>query len=389
MTGKSHTLFKLGLLIGLILVLASLLLVSGQSAKNVLAAPMDAQADNPQTMDNAACLTCHSRPDSTATIGDTTVSITIDPGKFGGSVHGAQGMACTTCHSNITGFPHPAVDATTYHDYMVSGSQNCQQCHADQFTELADSIHKSVAEGGNEQAPVCTDCHNPHTQTLLRDMATGKAMEEERVSIPLTCAKCHNAIYNEYLDSVHGEGLLKEGNTDSPTCTDCHGVHSIQTVDSSFRLRSPQICAECHTNEDMMKKYGLSTAVMNTYVADFHGTTVTIFEKTAPDQETNTPVCVDCHGFHDITSTKDPEKGIQVKENLVKTCQKCHPDADESFSESWLSHYIPSPTKAPLVYYVNLFYKILIPTVIGGMIIYVLTDIVRRQIDKRKGAKNS
>ena len=103
MTGKSHTLFKLGLLIGLILVLASLLLVSGQSAKNVLAAPMDAQADNPQTMDNAACLTCHSRPDSTATIGDTTVSITIDPEKFGGSVHGAQGMACTTCHSNITG----------------------------------------------------------------------------------------------------------------------------------------------------------------------------------------------------------------------------------------------------------------------------------------------
>jgi hypothetical protein len=116
---------------------------------------------------------------------------------------------------------------------------------------------------------------------------------------------------------------------------------------------------------------------------------VTIFERTAPDQETNTPVCVDCHGFHDIKSTDDPEKGIQVKDNLVKTCQKCHPDADESFSGSWLSHYIPSPTKAPLVYYVNLFYKILIPTVIGGMILYVISDIVRRQIEKRKGVKNS
>lgn len=389
MTGRTQNILKIGLLIGLTLVLTSLVVASGQAAGKVIAAPGHSQSEQAFAMDNATCLSCHSKPNSTASIGDTTVSITIDPEKFGASVHGAKGMACSTCHSDISGFPHPPVETATYREYMVSGSQNCQQCHADQFSDLKDSIHKSVAEGGSEQSPVCTDCHNPHTQTRLRDVTTGKAMEEERENIPLTCAKCHNAIYGEYLDSVHGAGLLTEGNPDSPTCTDCHGVHSIQSIDNTFRLRSPQLCASCHTDEDMMAKYGLSTAVMDTYVADFHGTTVTIFERTAPDQVTNTPVCVDCHGFHDIKSTSDPEKGIQVKENLVKTCQKCHPDADESFSASWLSHYIPSPTKAPLVYYVNLFYKILIPTVIGGMIIYVITDIIRRQIDKRKGVKNS
>jgi hypothetical protein len=128
---------------------------------------------------------------------------------------------------------------------------------------------------------------------------------------------------------------------------------------------------------------------MDTYVSDFHGTTVTIFDKTAPDQETNTPVCVDCHGVHDIARTDDPVKGIQIQSNLLKTCQKCHPDAGENFSASWLSHYIPSPTKAPLVYYVSLFYNILIPTVIGGMVIYIITDVIRRRLEKRKGAKVS
>ena len=33
----------------------------------------------------------------------------------------------------------------------------------------------------------------------------------------------------------------------------------------------------------IMDKYGISTQVLNTYVADFHGTTVTLFEKQSPD----------------------------------------------------------------------------------------------------------
>ncbi len=52
-----------------------------------------------------------------------------------------------------------------------------------------------------------------------------------------------------------------------------------------------------------MDKYGISTQVLNTYVADFHGTTVTLFEKQSPDAQTNKPVCYDCHGVHDIAAT--------------------------------------------------------------------------------------
>jgi hypothetical protein len=138
-----------------------------------------------------------------------------------------------------------------------------------------------------------------------------------------------------------------------------------------------------------MSKYGISTQVLNTYVADFHGTTVTLFEKTSPDQATNKPVCFDCHGVHNIKRVDDPVYGLEMKQNLLKVCQRCHPDASANFPAAWMSHYIPSPAHDSIVYYVNLFYKIFIPTVIGGMAIFVISDIVRRLIDRRKGAKHA
>jgi len=135
-----------------------------------------------------------------------------------------------------------------------------------------------------------------------------------------------------------------------------------------------------------MSKYDISTDVLNTYVADFHGETVKLFDETYPDQPSNKPVCTDCHGIHDIVLVTDPKAGIALKSNLLVKCQQCHPDATtESFTDAWMSHYEPSPTKWPLVYYVNLFYKFFIPTVLGGMIIFVLTDIYRRIVARGKG----
>jgi hypothetical protein len=124
-----------------------------------------------------------------------------------------------------------------------------------------------------------------------------------------------------------------------------------------------------------MDKYGISTQVLNTYVADFHGTTVTLFEKQSPDAQTNKPVCFDCHGVHDIARVDDPQKGLELKENILKRCQVCHPNATTNFSDAWLSHYIPSAEKYPLVYYVNLFYRIFIPGVLIPMAILVVLDV--------------
>jgi hypothetical protein len=134
----------------------------------------------------------------------------------------------------------------------------------------------------------------------------------------------------------------------------------------------------------MMAQYGLHTNVLSTYVADFHGTTVKMFEENFPDQPTNKPVCTDCHGVHDIIRVADPNAGIAFKKNLLVKCQQCHPDATTaSFTDSWLSHYEPSPQVFPLVFFVNLFYTIFIPLVLGGMILFVLTDVYRRFIVRR------
>ncbi len=126
-----------------------------------------------------------------------------------------------------------------------------------------------------------------------------------------------------------------------------------------------------------MAKYGLSADVFDTYVSDFHGTTVVMFEANIPGQETNKPVCTDCHGVHNIRSAKDPQSNV-YQTNLLATCQRCHPGATENFPTSWLGHYRPDIDRYPIVYIVDLFYRIFVPTVLGGMAILVAADAGRR-----------
>ncbi len=337
---------------------------------------------------NEECLACHKQEGMTVQIGGQPLPITIDSEKFSASVHGAESVKCVDCHTNIKGFPHPEVTASNPRDFSLKLYPTCQQCHAEQYQKTLDSVHQRAIAAGNTNAAVCTDCHNPHTQTRLTDKSTGQLLQEARVAIPQTCSKCHSTIYDTYRTSVHG-AALESGNPDVPTCIDCHGVHNISSPTSnSFRNSIPFLCAKCHTNETLMKKYGLSTNVLNTYVADFHGTTVEMFDKNYPDQPTNKPVCTDCHGVHDILKPDNPQAGIAFKKNLLVKCQQCHPNATTtSFTDAWLSHYEPSPRAFPLVYFVNLFYKIFIPTVLGGMLLFVLTDVYRRFVARRAPAK--
>jgi hypothetical protein len=136
-----------------------------------------------------------------------------------------------------------------------------------------------------------------------------------------------------------------------------------------------------------MARYGISTNVFESYITDFHGSTVVLFEKIAPDQETNKPVCIDCHGVHDMRKVDDPESAV-MKENLLATCQKCHPDATANFPSSWLSHYEPDRENSPVVFYVNQFYNFLIPGLIGGMLAFVMIDGSKR-IRYRRREKNN
>jgi predicted CXXCH cytochrome family protein len=346
-------------------------------------------APSVQVVSNAYCLECHGQPDQIKTLpSGESLYLTIDPALYQASVHGAGGYACVQCHTDITAFPHPELQAQDRRDVTLQMYLTCRQCHLGNYERTLDSVHEKALEAGNENAAVCADCHNPHYQVRLTDSVTHTLLPEARVHVPQTCARCHSAIYDQYKDSVHGAALLGEGNPDVPTCIDCHGVHNIgDPTTASFRLQSPQLCAGCHTDPARMDKYDISTQVLNTYLADFHGSTATLFQKQSPDQVTNKPVCFDCHGVHNISRPDDPQKGLRVKENLLATCQKCHPEATANFPDAWLSHYIPSPQQNSLVYYVNQFYRFFIPTVLGGMGIFVASDIGWKLLRRRKGTE--
>jgi predicted CXXCH cytochrome family protein len=365
------------------LVFVALLLVA---LNGVQAAPSK-QAATPQPTPTAEatsdeqCLACHGQPDQIKTFpnGDQ-LYLTIDSTAYHNGLHSQSGkVTCTSCHTDITGYPHPELKAQNQRELAAQFSATCQQCHPNEAQKNMDSVHAQARAAGNENAAVCSDCHNPHYTVNPA---------EPRTNIPSTCAKCHSEIAKEYRNSVHGQALFDENNPDVPTCIDCHGVHNIPNpTEAQFLIGSPQLCAKCHTDQAKMAKYGLNTNVLNTYISDFHGTTVELFQKRSPDQLPNEPLCIDCHGVHNILSTKNQQSSV-FKQNLLATCQKCHPTATANFPTAWLDHYTPSPDKYPLVYFVNLFYLILLPVVIVGMVIFVGSDIGRHLINRRKKGGN-
>jgi hypothetical protein len=323
-----------------------------------------------------ACLACHGQPGLQTTLpSGEPLYLTVDAQVYANSVHGQAGMICAHCHTNTVEYPHLPIQAQTRRDYtMERYRSSCALCHPQMYNATLDSVHQVALAGGNAQAAICTDCHGTHNiQPPDRPRSRASQM----------CERCHSQIFALYKDSVHGAALIGEGNPDVPGCVDCHQVHRVRgPAGTTFHLFSPQICAECHADEAMMARYGISTQVFDTYVSDFHGKTVVLFQATAPDQETDKPVCIDCHGVHTMKQVDDPESAV-MKENLLTTCQRCHPDATANFPTSWISHYRPSPQHAPLVFFVDLFYRIFIPVLIGGMLLFVASDARKRFVERK------
>jgi len=357
------------------LILLSLLLIP----TSIALAANDTQDETPGVADKY-CLSCHDTPGLRTTMpSGEELYIGVDSVTYYTSTHGREGYACVQCHTDKSEYPHPEKTAETLREYSLQRYESCRKCHSANYEATLDSSHQNALDNGNTNAAICTDCHGIHN-------IGGKT--QTRSLIPQMCERCHSEIYNLYEQSAHGAALFTEGDPFVPTCIDCHGVHNVTgpATEDSFHLFSPQICANCHADEDLMRNYGISTNVFDTYVSDFHGTTVILFEKIAPDQKTNKPVCIDCHGVHDMRKVNDPESSV-IKENLLTTCQKCHPEATSNFPTSWLGHYKPSEEDAPLIFYVDLFYKIIIPVTIGGMFIFIASDIGNKILKKRESRR--
>lgn len=316
------------------------------------------------------CLLCHEETDMEWELpSGESLSLSIDPAVIEGSVHGLDNpegqLACADCHVNHR-FPHIALDVETKREFVLERYASCRSCHDDQYLHAQDSVHGEALRDGQLDVAVCIDCHGGH------DI---QPPDEPREHISLTCGSCHGAVLDLYSTSVHGKALFEEQNSDVPTCVDCHGVHEIaDPTTADFRVRSPSLCIDCHSDDELMDKYDISTNVEDSYLTDFHGTTVAFFEQQDPDVATNKAVCYDCHGVHDIQRVEEAD----VRENLLATCRQCHPDADSNFPEAWVGHYEPTLESNPTLVIADSIYDALLPGFIGIFALLISTDLFRR-----------
>jgi nitrate/TMAO reductase-like tetraheme cytochrome c subunit len=318
------------------------------------------------------CLACHAdRKLQLALPSGETQPLFVEAEALEGSVH--RDLGCADCHPGMAQVPHPSRPYRTRAEFRAGFREACKSCHFENYRQSFDSVHQKLLARGDVHAPSCVECHGAH--------GVGPA-GRPRSAISRTCATCHEGISAAYARSVHGRALLETGNADVPVCTDCHRGHAIADPRSdTWLLQTPELCGKCHTDPKVMGRYGLSTDVVQTYLADFHGVTASLTKGEGRAGARLAALCIDCHGVHDIARVDDPGSPV-LKANLVKTCRGCHPGANENFPAAWLSHYQPSWKRAPLVYGVKVFYWIFIPFVIGGLLLQILLHLWRVAVNR-------
>ena len=277
------------------------------AAAGLLAAP--AFAAEP----NDTCLACHSDKDAK---GSTGKSIAVDSARFAGSVHGQAKLTCTTCHADVSEkkIPHPEKLKPV----------DCGSCHDKAVAEYKDTAHGRARKDGNQVAASCVDCHGKHDILKTADPAS----RTNHANLEATCATCHGkdsigaakmpggAVASQFHDSIHGKALAGAARSSAPTCTNCHGAHSIRTKDdeksSVSRAKIPDTCGSCHTKERQQ------------YVQGRHG-------KLRLEGNLGTPGCTDCHGAHRIQAPNTPKFQAQV----IAECGTCHADYAATYRETF------------------------------------------------------
>jgi len=339
----------------------------------VLAA-VPARADEPVLDEESQeCLGCHGDRSMTFELsGGEQLPLFVDEGAYARSVHG-RAYSCTECHKGKTA-DHATGDLPfkSRRDVTRQNSEACKGCHFQNYQKTLDGVHAARVEGGGRGVPACADCHGAH------DVARPG---EPRARVSRMCARCHEKEAEIFGRSVHGRAV--DANPDVPVCTDCHRAHdTIDPRGGALVLRTAEICGRCHTDEKLMKKYGISPRVVSTYLADFHGMATSLQRGQKKGGEVRLAAgCTDCHGVHDIERTDDPRSAV-ISANLQRTCARCHEGATAAFPKAWLSHYEPTPEKAPLVWAVRLFYKLMIPFMVGGLLLQIALHLWRVVVNR-------
>ncbi len=312
------------------------------------------------------------------------------------SIHGVAFLAnisiapnCIDCHGehNISSVEKSSLGKLNEHKV-------CMNCHvknaevvklagkdAREILDYEKSTHYQELINGNENAATCSDCHGSH----LMQAKNIKTSKVNKGNVANTCGNskgCHYDIAKEYKESIHASAINK-GIMDAPTCIDCHGNHQIiGKSNPTSRVASGKnvvlLCSSCHADVEMISKYGVPANKASSYNESYHGLAVRGGSKYSAD-------CASCHGAHNIKPSSDPTSSIN-KNNLSKTCGKCHPGADISY-EFKKVHLTGSKEESALLYWLTRIYIALIILIIGFMLIHNILDFIRKRQEKKKHKK--
>jgi formate dehydrogenase gamma subunit len=192
------------------------------------------------------------------------------------------------------------------------------------FLSYRESVHAKAIARGNMSAAVCTDCHNAHDI----EPAANQQSSIAKVNIPNTCGKCHRSEANEFIESVHGQAVVR-GVSRAPVCTDCHGIHNIvQPFDTNSKQATTAVgtesCAKCHEGVTLTQEFGVASDRVASYKDSYHGLASQMGSKIVAN-------CASCHGIHNILPSSDSRSMINSA-HLQQTCGQCHVGASENFT---------------------------------------------------------
>ena len=369
------------------------------------------------------CLACHSDATLTTEVNGKQVSLYVDESKMKQSIHGGI-FACVDCHKDVKGLVHETTpkkitcaechaDAQQAYEHSLHSkakpgaaqAANCQDCHGgaheilaaadanspvnhdnipatcgrchgqkflmesngvsgQTFVSYQQSVHGLAIERGSKKAAVCTDCHGDH-QILPANDAKSPIY---KFNVPATCGKCHGAVEQTYVESIHGQAIAR-GNGLAPVCTDCHGIHSIKAhIDPNSSVSEQNIarttCARCHEGVRLSQEFGVPGGRVSTYLDSYHG----LASEGGSEVVAN---CASCHGVHNIYPSSDPRSTVN-RANLDATCGKCHQGVTQKFTLTKV-HGDGSKSKdigSIIVRWVRWFYLALILLVIGAMFLH-------------------
>lgn len=149
--------------------------------------------------------------------------------------------SCSSCHGSHKILSKKDPKSRTNHGNIPA---TCGTCHAGPKEAYLSGIHGQLLEAGDNQTPVCTDCHTAHQISSVHAASW-------QMKTTATCGNCHKEQFTTYRDTFHAQ-VSALGYIETAHCWDCHGFHDIRpATDAKSMIAKANLtttCGKCHQN---------------------------------------------------------------------------------------------------------------------------------------------